>query len=65
MAYLLIFRVVASSAHAAFDKAASYFGIKLISVPVDPFTYSADIEAMKKEINSNTIMVNLIYRIFY
>ncbi|MFP4650753.1 MAG: aminotransferase class V-fold PLP-dependent enzyme [Desulfobacterales bacterium] len=46
--------VVPVTAHAAFDKAAQYFGIKIIHVPVkDDFT--ADAGAMKKACNRNTI----------
>ncbi|MFW6081750.1 MAG: pyridoxal phosphate-dependent decarboxylase family protein [Desulfosalsimonas sp.] len=46
--------VVPVTAHAAFDKAAQYFGIKIVHVPVkDDFT--ADAGAMKKACNRNTI----------
>lgn len=46
--------VVPVTAHAAFDKAAKYFGIKIVHVPVkDDFT--ADAEAMKRAVNRNTI----------
>ncbi|KAF9439009.1 hypothetical protein BGZ76_001461 [Entomortierella beljakovae] len=43
--------------HAAFDKAASYFGMKLIHVPVDPVTMQADLKAVKKAINKNTVLI--------
>ena len=43
--------------HAAFDKAAQYFGIRLVKVAVDPITFRADVEAMKRAVNSNTIAV--------
>lgn len=49
--------VVPQSAHPAFDKACYYFGINLIHVPVDPTTFRADVQAMEKEINENTIMI--------
>lgn len=46
--------VVPVTVHAAFDKAARYFGIKIRHVPVkDDFT--ADTAAMKKAVNRNTI----------
>ena len=48
--------VVPSTAHAAFDKAAQYFGIKLLKVPVSP-DFRADVAATKKAINRNTICV--------
>lgn len=38
-------------------KAAGYFNIKLISVPVDPVTMKADITRMGRAINRNTIMI--------
>ena len=43
----LTVRVVASSAHAAFFKAAGYFGIKVHNIPVNPKTRRADVTAMK------------------
>ncbi|KAG0086054.1 hypothetical protein BGZ93_008582 [Podila epicladia] len=43
--------------HAAFDKAASYFGMKLIHVPIDPVTMQADLKAVKKAINKNTVLL--------
>ena len=46
--------VLPISAHPAFDKASQYFGIKLIRTPVGP-DYRADVRAMKKAINKNTI----------
>ena len=48
--------VVPNTAHAAFDKAAQYFGIKLVKVPVGP-DFRADLTATKKAINRNTICV--------
>ncbi|KAG6820278.1 hypothetical protein H0H93_002890 [Arthromyces matolae] len=49
--------IVPSSAHAAFDKAADYFKIKLHTIPVDPVTRQANIKRMKRAINPNTIML--------
>ncbi|MBS3756814.1 MAG: aminotransferase class V-fold PLP-dependent enzyme [Desulfobacterales bacterium] len=46
--------VVPVTAHAAFDKAARYFGIKIIHVPVKS-DFTADAGAMKKACNRNTI----------
>ncbi len=46
--------VIPITAHPAFDKAGEYFGIQVIRTPVGP-DYRADVRAMKKAINSNTI----------
>lgn len=45
------------TAHAAFDKAAHYFGMKLVHVPVDPITFKADVNAVRKAINRNTVVL--------
>jgi len=42
------------TAHAAFDKAAHYFGLKLVHIPVDD-NFRADWIAAKNAINKNTI----------
>jgi len=48
--------VVPTTAHAAFDKAAQYFNIKMIRVPVDA-DYKDDVAATKKAITRNTIVI--------
>jgi len=48
--------VAPSSAHPAFDKAAHYFGVKLVRVPVG-LDYRADVAATKKAVNRNTIVI--------
>lgn len=48
--------VVPTTAHAAFDKAAQYFGIKLVKVPVGA-DFRADVAATKKATNRNTICI--------
>jgi sphinganine-1-phosphate aldolase len=48
--------VAPSSAHPAFDKAAHYFGIKMVRVPVGP-DYRADVKATRKALTRNTIVV--------
>jgi glutamate/tyrosine decarboxylase-like PLP-dependent enzyme len=48
--------VVPTTAHAAFDKSAQYFGIKLVKVPVGP-DCRADVAATRKAINRHTICV--------
>lgn len=48
--------IVPSSAHAAFDKAAQYFNIKIKHIPVDR-GYKADVAATRKAITRNTIVI--------
>lgn len=49
--------VIPITAHAAFDKAAQYLNIKVRSVPVDPHSFTVSVEAMRKSITRNTILV--------
>jgi len=49
--------IIPASAHAAFDKAAAYFQIKLHSIPVNPETRQVDLKQVRRAINPNTIMV--------
>jgi glutamate/tyrosine decarboxylase-like PLP-dependent enzyme len=44
------------SAHAAFDKASQYFNIKPVRIPFDK-NYRADVEAAKKALTRNTIVI--------
>lgn len=46
--------VVPETVHAAFDKAAQYFGIKIHHIPVKS-DCRADVRAMKRAVNKNTI----------
>ncbi len=48
--------VVAESAHAAFEKAAHYFGLRLVRVPVGK-DFRADPAAMRAAVNENTAAV--------
>uniref|UniRef100_A0A672LEG3 sphinganine-1-phosphate aldolase n=1 Tax=Sinocyclocheilus grahami TaxID=75366 RepID=A0A672LEG3_SINGR len=45
------------SVHAAFDKAAHYFGMKLIHIPLDKKTMKVDVKAMRRAISRNTAML--------
>jgi sphinganine-1-phosphate aldolase len=49
--------VLPTTGHAAFHKAAHYFGIKKVLVPVDPVTFKADPAAMEKAITPNTVFM--------
>ncbi|OIT01629.1 PREDICTED: sphingosine-1-phosphate lyase isoform X1 [Nicotiana attenuata] len=48
--------IIPVSAHSAYDKAAQYFKIKLWRVPVDK-EFRADVKAVNRHINKNTIMI--------
>ncbi|MED6263836.1 Sphingosine-1-phosphate lyase 1 [Characodon lateralis] len=45
------------SIHAAFDKAAHYFGMKLVHIPLDQKTMKVDVKAMRRAISKNTAML--------
>ena len=49
--------VLAGTAHAAFHKAAHYFRVEPVTVPVDPDTFRADPDAMAAAIDSSTVLV--------
>ncbi len=44
------------TAHAAFDKASQYFGIKTIHIPVDS-DFRADVEAARRAVSRNTVVI--------
>jgi glutamate/tyrosine decarboxylase-like PLP-dependent enzyme len=48
--------VLPITAHAAFQKAAHYFCLKPVLVPVDPKTFRADPSAMREAIGPNTVL---------
>ncbi|KAL0678772.1 hypothetical protein Bca4012_006753 [Brassica carinata] len=48
--------IIPESGHSAYDKAAQYFNIKLWRVPVGK-DFRADVKAMRRHINRNTIMI--------
>lgn len=48
--------VLPTSAHAAFEKAADYFGVRSIRVPVGP-DWRADIDAMQAAITERTVLL--------
>ena len=49
--------VLPVTAHAAFQKAAHYFGVKAVLVDVDPVTFRADVEAIRAATNDNTVLL--------
>lgn len=54
------FRVIAVSAHSAYEKAAQYFKITVRRAPVGA-DLKVDVKAVKKLINRHTIMVSLCF----
>jgi sphinganine-1-phosphate aldolase len=50
--------VMPVTAHTAFDKAAKYLKLFVKTVRVDPNTHQADVKAMERAINRNTVMVS-------
>ncbi|KOB67451.1 putative glutamate decarboxylase/sphingosine phosphate lyase [Operophtera brumata] len=48
--------VVPSTVHSAFDKAAQYLGLSVVTVPVNPDTMKVDIEKVKAAIGRRTIL---------
>jgi sphinganine-1-phosphate aldolase len=49
--------VLPSTAHAAFHKAAHYFGVEPVFVPADPETFRADADAMAAAVDERTVLV--------
>ncbi|XP_071518348.1 sphingosine-1-phosphate lyase-like [Panulirus ornatus] len=49
--------VTCITAHAAFDNAASMVGVKIRKVPMDPKTCKVNLEAMRRAITSNTVLL--------
>lgn len=48
--------IAPTTAHAAFEKAAQYFNIKMVRIPVDA-DYRADVAAARRAINRNTVVI--------
>lgn len=48
--------VVPDTIHVAFDKAAKYFDVKIVRVPIDE-NFKVDVAKLKKAVNRNTIMI--------
>ena len=44
----IYFRIISSTAHAAFDKGASYLGIKVHTIPVNQYTRQMDVKRAKR-----------------
>jgi sphinganine-1-phosphate aldolase len=49
--------IIPVTAHAAFNKAAGYFGMPIITVPVDPKTFQVDIRAVEAAISGRTAVL--------
>ncbi|MCU0669505.1 MAG: aminotransferase class V-fold PLP-dependent enzyme [Myxococcota bacterium] len=49
--------ILPDTAHVAFDKGAHYFGVKVITAPVDPVTTLVDVDFVREHINRNTVLL--------
>lgn len=49
--------VLPETAHASFQKAAHYLGLKAVLVPVDPQTFRADVQLMREAITPDTVLL--------
>jgi sphinganine-1-phosphate aldolase len=49
--------VLCTTAHAAFDKAAQYFGIELIKVQPHPQTLGVDVDAVRRAVTRRTVAI--------
>jgi sphinganine-1-phosphate aldolase len=49
--------ILPDTAHVAFDKGAHYFGVKVITAPVDPVTTLVDVDFVRAHINRNTVLL--------
>ena len=49
--------VCCTTAHPAFDKGGQFLGVAVRKVPCDPVTKMADVRAMRRAVDSNTICV--------
>jgi len=48
--------IAPESIHVAWEKGAKYFGVKMVSIPLQE-NYQVDLNTLKKKINRNTIMI--------
>ena len=49
--------ILPDTAHSAFHKGAHYFGVKVVSAPMNPQTTQVDIDFVRNNINQNTILL--------
>ncbi len=49
--------VLPETAHASFQKAGHYLGVKPVIVPVDPSSFRADVAAVREAINERTVLL--------
>jgi glutamate/tyrosine decarboxylase-like PLP-dependent enzyme len=49
--------VLPETAHAAFQKACHYLGVRPVIVPVDPASFRADVDAVRDAITPNTVLI--------
>lgn len=49
--------ILSTTTHAAFHKAANYLDVKIVSVPVNPGTFRANVDEIRQAITPNTILL--------
>lgn len=49
--------IVPVTAHAAFHKAGRYLGVEVVSTPIQPETYRADVDAMRAAVTKDTVLL--------
>ncbi|MDJ0870068.1 MAG: aspartate aminotransferase family protein [Myxococcota bacterium] len=49
--------VLPETAHASFQKAGHYLGVKPVMVPVDPHTFRADVDAVRDAVTDRTVLL--------
>lgn len=49
--------ILPTTAHAAFHKGASYFGVKVVPVSVDPQTFRANVDEVRAKITDQTVLL--------
>lgn len=52
--------ILPTTAHPAFHKAAQYFSMHIVHIPVDDNSKTVDICAMERAISNKTVMVSMI-----
>lgn len=50
--------ILPTTAHTAFDKAAQYLGISVVTIPVSSETFTVDVDAVKRAIGRRTCLVS-------
>jgi sphinganine-1-phosphate aldolase len=49
--------ILPETAHPAFEKGAHLFGLKVVHIPIDPVSTLVDLDAVRRSVNANTVMI--------